>query len=229
VFKIDYDLEGFDASNPSDLFLNGLIDRRRGTCVSMPMLYVALGWRLGYPIRPVWVPTHILARWDDGTARVNIEATGYGGDLPDEHYEKEFLVSAECRERGVELVSLMPRQTLALLLLARADYWAKAGDVENQIADALRANLLFPELPLAIVALEDAWNRRASRDTYFASARDHLLDVTRRIALRDAASAEDPQEKLIFTDQGPVPVYVQTAERSPATPPADVLQGKQDQ
>ncbi len=228
VFKIDYDLEGFDASNPSDLFLNGLIDRRRGTCVSMPMLYLALGWRLGYPIRAVWVPTHIFARWDDGTARVNIEATGYGGELPDEHYAEEFLVSVECRERGVELVSLSPRKTLALLLLARADYWANVGDVENQTADALRANLLFPELPLAILTLEDAWNRRASQDSYYVSARDHLLDVTHRIAVRDAALAEDPQEKLIFTDQGPVPVYIRPAEGRRATSPADSLQGDED-
>lgn len=40
-------------TNPADLFVNGVMDTRRGTCGNMAALHVALGWRLGWP-----VPTH---------------------------------------------------------------------------------------------------------------------------------------------------------------------------
>ncbi len=211
VFKIDYDLEDFDAARPDNRFLNGLIDRKVGTCVSMPLLYVALGWRLGYPIKLVSVPTHLFARWDDSVNRVNIEATGYGGELSDEAYESEFFVSQRCRDRGA-LESLTPRQMLAQMILARAHCWASRGNVREHLADALRANLLDPEHPLAILELERAWQRRAELDEYFAHAGHDLLAAVARIDERDRANAGTPLEKLIFTDTGPMTV---TVDRKP--------------
>ena len=53
VFKVDYDVLDVDFRNPSNLFLNGIVDRKLGTCVSLPLLYAALGWRLGMPIKLV--------------------------------------------------------------------------------------------------------------------------------------------------------------------------------
>jgi regulator of sirC expression with transglutaminase-like and TPR domain len=207
VFKVDYDLSDFDAANPSNLFLNGLIDRKVGTCVSMPMLYVALGWRLGYPIKLVSVPTHLFARWDDGEHRVNIEATGYGADLTDDFYEQEYFVPVEWKGHGA-LASLTPRQGLAQMLLARADYWARQGDTTRQVADALRANLLHPEHPLAITELERAWSRRAEQNEYFANAVSQLLAAGQRIRERELGNAGKPIEKLIFTENGPLNVLV---------------------
>jgi hypothetical protein len=215
VFKVDYDLSDFDAANPSNLFLNGLIDRKVGTCVSMPMLYVALGWRLGYPIKLVSVPTHLFARWDDGEHRINIEATGYGADLTDGFYEQEYFVPAEWKGHGA-LASLTPRQALAQMLLARADYWARHGNTTQQLADALRSNLLFHEHPLAITELEQAWARRMEANEYFANARSHLLAAGQRIRERDLASAGKPIEKLIFTENGAIEVRAdaKTSERT---------------
>jgi len=165
VFKIDYDVLDMDFRDPSNLFLNGIVERRRGTCVSMPLLYVALGWRLGYPIRLVNVPLHCFARWDDGRNRVNIEATGYGQTQPDDHYEREFFVTRECRDRGGYLSSLTTRQTLALMLLARAGYWKAHGETRREVEDALRARLLYPDSPLAITTLAEALERQVKSET----------------------------------------------------------------
>ncbi len=211
VFKIDYDLKDLDGARPENLFLNGLIDRKVGTCVSMPLLYVALGWRLGYPIKLVSVPTHLFARWDDGVNRINIEATGYGGELSDEAYESEFFVSPRCKDRGA-LESLTPRQMLAQMILARAHCWASRGNVHEHLADALHANLLDPKHPLAMVELERAWQRRAELDEYFAHAGHDLLAAVARIDERDRANAGKPLEKLIFTDTGLMTV---TVDRGP--------------
>ena len=41
----------YDASDSRNLFIHGLLTGHGGTCVSMPVLYAALGRRLGYPLR----------------------------------------------------------------------------------------------------------------------------------------------------------------------------------
>jgi len=202
VFRIDYDVLDIDFSDPSNLFINGIVDRGLGTCISLPMLHVALGWRLGMPIKPVDVPTHVFARWDDGRDRINIEATGYGDTLPDARYEELYFVSKAAKERGAELASLTPRQTLALLLLARASHWEAVGDQNQRIADALRANVLFPEYPLAITELEAAWTARAEKDTYFREAAAHLADASKSVDERLRQQASRPIEKLIFGTNG---------------------------
>jgi len=208
VFKIDYDLADFDAADPANLFLNGLIDRKLGTCVSMPMLYVALGWRLGYPIKLVSVPIHLFARWDDGEARINIEATGYGAELADEFYEAEYLVSRRCKERGAEMASLASRETLAMLLLSRAGYWAGHGDHDRAVQDSLRANLLSPTVPLAVTELMRNWTRRTAADDYFAHVVEHLAEAGSVLTARIEAQQGQPVPKVVFTEQGPVEVLI---------------------
>src|SRR5262249_50895476 len=65
-------------TDPSDLFLNGVMETRRGTCGNMSMVHVALAWRLGWPVSLACVHSHHITRYDDGRVRYNIEATDTG-------------------------------------------------------------------------------------------------------------------------------------------------------
>ena len=83
-----------DFRDSQDLFIHGIIDGPGGTCSSMPVLYVAVGRRLGYPLKLVETRGHLFVRWDDprgtkfGIPEVfNIEGAGEGIALhDDEHY-----------------------------------------------------------------------------------------------------------------------------------------------
>jgi hypothetical protein len=66
-------------TNASDMFLNGLIDTHQGTCGSMPVLFLAIAWRLRWPVSLMTVHTHLLCRYDDGKVAHNIEATNFEG------------------------------------------------------------------------------------------------------------------------------------------------------
>jgi hypothetical protein len=56
-----------DASDSRDQFIHGAMDKARGgTCASMPVLYIAVGRRLGYPLELVMARGHLFCRWDDG-------------------------------------------------------------------------------------------------------------------------------------------------------------------
>ncbi len=62
-----------------DIFIHGIMEKaRQGTCASLPVLYVSLGRRMGYPLYLVPAKKHLFLRWDDGKERINIEATTEG-------------------------------------------------------------------------------------------------------------------------------------------------------
>jgi hypothetical protein len=68
----------YDASDSRNLFLHGVLTGRGGTCVTLPVLYVAIGRRLGYPLFLVRAMEHLFCRWEGQGDRFNIEATSPG-------------------------------------------------------------------------------------------------------------------------------------------------------
>jgi hypothetical protein len=109
----------FAKSGP--IFINGLLgDRHAGTCSSIPILIVALGQRLGYPIKLVCNSNHFFARWDDGKDRFNIEATNTNGGMgspPDAyyHYWPRMMRDTEIAHLGY-LQNMDGRHELAFIL-----------------------------------------------------------------------------------------------------------------
>ena len=65
-------------TDPGDLFLNGVMDTRQGTCGNMALLYVVLCRRLNWPVSLACVNSHSIARYDDGKKAFNIEASQTG-------------------------------------------------------------------------------------------------------------------------------------------------------
>ena len=66
----------YNATDSRNLFIHGVLNGHGGTCVTMPVLYVAIGRRLGYPLKLVEAYQHLFVRWDEaGGERFNIECT----------------------------------------------------------------------------------------------------------------------------------------------------------
>ena len=62
-----------------DVFIHGLLmDKRGGTCSSMPVLLTAMSQRLGYPVKLATAKGHVIAIWDDGKERFTIGYAGKG-------------------------------------------------------------------------------------------------------------------------------------------------------
>jgi hypothetical protein len=134
--------------DPCDLFLNGVIDTRRGTCGNMSALHVAVGWRLGWPVSLACARWHILCRYDDGKVTHNIEATnnGQGGfSAPaDAYYRKEYGIPEWAVRSGSDLAALRPRELLGLFVSLRARHRQDCGDLQRGLEDYRLAHRLFP-------------------------------------------------------------------------------------
>jgi hypothetical protein len=114
-------------TDPRDTFIHGLLSGgRMGTCASLPVLLVAIGRRLGYPLKLVLAPEHCFCRWDSPDERFNIEFDDRGlGFPPDNHYKEwPFKWTAKDHERERTrryfLFSLTPQQELASFVFHRA-------------------------------------------------------------------------------------------------------------
>ncbi|MGH7989835.1 MAG: transglutaminase family protein [Limisphaerales bacterium] len=126
------EIQGDDhfAADSRDLFINGLIGTQRmGTCSSMPILYIALARRLGYPVKLVTTKEHLFMRWDSPTERFDMDATGKGlSEYNDDFYKKfPFPITAkEIKDEGY-LKSLSPAEELSVFLAIRGSCLKETG------------------------------------------------------------------------------------------------------
>lgn len=134
-FKIRYVQGQPDHRKPETQFVNGLLRTKTGTCVSMPILYVLVGERLGYPIHLVAIKDHYFCRWDDGKYASNIEATSGGGIADDAKYIADFKLTEAEVSGGFWMKNLTKKQVVAQFLAARATYWLEQGKRPQALAD----------------------------------------------------------------------------------------------
>jgi regulator of sirC expression with transglutaminase-like and TPR domain len=114
------------ALDPRTLFIHGLLDGQGGTCVTMPVLYVAIGRRLRYPLYLVQAREHFFVRWEEPRGeRFNIEATTLGfTPRDDDHYRHwpKPIRDEEIRQ-GLFLRNLSPQEEHAAFLRERGQCW----------------------------------------------------------------------------------------------------------
>jgi hypothetical protein len=141
-----YTGDGFFADS-RDVFLNGLTgERRLGTCSSLPVLHVAVGRRLGYPLKLVATKGHLFVRWEDERERFNVEVTGQGLNRFEDDYYRRWPVAvteAEVRSEGY-LKSMTPTEELAAFLCIRGLCWQEAGNAQLAAESFCAAARLAP-------------------------------------------------------------------------------------
>ncbi len=115
-------------------YLNRFFDTKIGNCYTMPLLYVAVGQRLGWPLYVVHVPDHMFIRYIDPHFPIqNIETTSGGAHVPDEKYAKKFVVNKNGRKSGTYLRTLTHRELLGDLVSTNANRFGRKGQTHKAI------------------------------------------------------------------------------------------------
>jgi len=142
---IRYDRAVLARNQQAYYFLNGILDTRLGICYTMPLLYIAVAQRLGWPMYPVAAPDHLFVRYvDESFKEQNIETTSGGKYFPDEVYAKDFSVGAQSLASGSYLRTLSYREFLSYLLAANALVLARQGRGNKTVAYLEKATELNP-------------------------------------------------------------------------------------
>lgn len=179
---VKYDLScavgDVDYSSARSWFIHGPMDGHGGTCVSLPMLFLAVGRRLGYPLYLCEAREHYFLRWEgklpgQSRERFNIECTSQGfTPHDDEHFKhRPKPIPPERLNQGIVLKNHAPRQYLAALFIQRSNCLFDQWQLLPACEAAYHAHQLWPEHP----GIAGSW-------AIHTMARDVLLPVLPQIA-----------------------------------------------
>ena len=134
----EYDLSDPYGQKPGSQSLTNYLATRKGNCVSMPALFVALGQRLGLKVTLSTAPLHVFVKFtDDATGKTwNLETTSGAGFTRDIWYREKLPMTDEAIANGVYLKTLSRREALSVLATPVLDYLLETGRYDDAIAVA---------------------------------------------------------------------------------------------
>lgn len=155
---------GYDLDDELGLSITGkLMSRylasRKGNCVSMPVLLVILGQKLGLPVTLATAPNHVYAKYKrDNGEWLNIEATT-GGTKSDAKYQEEFGISSRAMAAGIYLRPLRRREDLLVLVGTLMQFYGEARAPEQVIPITDAVVRVDPNNIVALLVKRNAYRR----------------------------------------------------------------------
>jgi tetratricopeptide (TPR) repeat protein len=198
--KLLFEDEKFGLPEKDDaaaFLLSDVLQNKRGNCLGLSVLCLALAERTGLKLHGVPVPSrssgpgHLLVRYDDGEHRVNFDPTRQGAAQPDAYYRDLFKLKPEDVKNGYILGNATRLDVANLLLVNLGGARVEAGRPAEAIPLVSRATALKPGYAPAYVNLGAA-----------------------RLKLRDVAGAEKDYRKALELDSNLVAARLGLAEVS---------------
>jgi regulator of sirC expression with transglutaminase-like and TPR domain len=135
-----------DYYDPRNSFLNEVIDRRAGVPITLALLYIELGRRVGLELAGLSFPGHFLVRYQAGEELIFIDPFHRGARLDVEALEARLRrvvgPGAELADEHLEPASR--QHMLTRMLTNLAAIYRRAGDVYRGIAVLERMLILDP-------------------------------------------------------------------------------------
>ena len=187
---------GEDYYDPRNSFLNDVVDRRVGIPITLAIVYIRLGQKLGLPLAGVSFPGHFLVRCSvqDGTVVLDPFHKGVSLGLP-ELTKRLASVQGGAPPAKAEVVAMLapasPREILSRLLRNLRSIYLHY----QQLAQALAATTRILEL-----SPDNAreWKERAGLHLSLECFRAALGDFQRYLALApDADDADTVRARVV--------------------------------
>lgn len=143
-YNLDFATGEYDARDSRSLFIHGLLEGIGGSCVSMPILSLAIGRRLDYPLFLVEAKEHFFLRWAEPDLVFNIECAADGFLSHRDEYYLQWPQPILEHERQHFLRNLSPREEAATMLAQRGCCLQDNLRLEEAVAAFQAANTLAP-------------------------------------------------------------------------------------
>lgn len=105
-------------------FLPSVLDKRRGVCLGVSVLYFCLSQRLDLKLEAITPPGHIFLRYNEKNSEINIETTARGINLP-----KEVYLSIDTRKLQTRTV----KEMIGLSLINQASVFLQKEEFEKSL------------------------------------------------------------------------------------------------
>jgi len=169
-------------------FLNEVLDQKRGSCVGLSTLYLALTQHLKIRCFAVNIPRHEFVRFREGDTKINIEVMSGGAQLSDEWYARECGIAADAIKKGVYLQDLSVKELLASILSNRGNARRLLAEHDKATSDL---DLALSFSPRSVDAYYSRGITRAEMGQYDEGIKDC-----------NAALALDPECAYAYANRG---------------------------
>lgn len=135
--------------DPRNSFLNDVLDRRTGIPITLAIVLLEVGWRLGLPLEGVNFPGHFLVRFRGEDVRLLVDPFD-AGELRFQDEAQELLdrlYGGMVRVQGSFLQPASRHAILVRLLTNLKEIYFNVRDDERALAAVERILLLRPEAP----------------------------------------------------------------------------------
>jgi len=150
-----YDLDDPFGSNTLNKLLPTFLMTRKGNCVSMPTLMLALMERVDPGVRfcGVLAPQHLLCRYRDRQTMdaFNVEPTNGGHPARNEWVIQELNISQTAVDKGAYLRDLTKKEVLAVLLEVLATKYRQQGEYRTELRYGELMTRIAPNLILGLM------------------------------------------------------------------------------
>ena len=139
--ELGYRREVDDRTLPPSL-LPWVLEQRRGSCVGLGSLYLALGESLGLPLEGVLVPGHFFVRYRGADGPRGVELLKEGREMPENWYRERYQLP---RDNSLYLRGLRPDETLAVLRFNLANALRERGKLARAVEEYRRVVEVLPD------------------------------------------------------------------------------------
>jgi regulator of sirC expression with transglutaminase-like and TPR domain len=136
-----------DYYNPSNSLLHHVMEGRRGIPLTMSIIFLELGWRIGIPLEGVGFPGHFLVRLVGEPRDLLLDPYRRGMSVHEEDCRRILLEvsGGKLSFHGDLLVSVTKRDMIARLLLNLKGAYLRKNQDEHALAAVDRLLLIHPE------------------------------------------------------------------------------------
>ena len=143
-----------DYHDPRNSYLNDVIERRTGIPITLSVVYLEVGWRLGLPLVPVSFPAHFLVA-STGAGRVFIDPFNRGARVSAAELVARLAPMAGGSEQARQILPRVTapasRREVAMRMLRNLrQIYARQRDYDRLLVVANRMVALDPKDPTAL-------------------------------------------------------------------------------
>jgi regulator of sirC expression with transglutaminase-like and TPR domain len=160
-----YDPDDPLGRKPENRLLADYLTDHNGNCVTMPILFIILGERMGLKMTLAHAPLHFFVKFTDDAGNIwNLEATSGAGFTRDSHYRKNLPMSDRAVETGLYLRPLSREETIASIAALVVEHLMTERRYEDAIAVSDRLLGYSPRSVYLILARGSAYGGLLKRD-----------------------------------------------------------------
>jgi regulator of sirC expression with transglutaminase-like and TPR domain len=141
------DVQGY--YSPQNSLLHSVMERRLGIPLTLGVVFLELGWRLGLDLHGVAFPSHFLVRLAGEAQDLLLDAYDHGGSVHEEDCRRMLLASSagmiEFHDGMIR--SIGRRDTVGRLLHNLKIAWLREGDDARALSATDRLLLVYPGSP----------------------------------------------------------------------------------